>query len=75
MFRYTKSHGLVSIQFLSVLSLYFGAGTRESKNEIAELHKNLSYATLSGADNFNFDAIFDIISSLSFSVKKNHPCQ
>ena len=27
-FRYTKSHGLVFIQFLGVLSLVFGAGTR-----------------------------------------------
>ena len=70
MFRYTKSDGLVSIQFLGVLSLFFGAGTRESKNAITELYKNLSYATLSGADNFNFNAISDLISTLSFSIKK-----
>ena len=69
-FRYTKSDDLVSIQFLGVLSLFFGAGTRESKNAITELYKNLSYATLSGADNFNFNAISDLISSLSFSIKK-----
>ena len=75
MFRYTKSHGLVSIQFLGVLSLFFGAGTRESKNAITELYKNLSYATLSGADNFNFNAISNRISSLSFSIKKKYPCQ
>ena len=70
MFRYAKSHDLVSIQFLGVLSLFFGAGTRESKNAITELYKNLSYATLHGADNFNFDAISDLISSLSFCIKK-----
>ena len=70
MFRYTKSHGLVSIQFLGVLSLFFGAGTRESKNAITELYKNLSYATLSGADNFNFDAVSNLISSLCCSIKK-----
>ena len=34
------------------------------------MYKNLSYATLSGADNFNFDAVSDLISSLSFSIKK-----
>ena len=71
MFRYTKSHGLVSMQFLGVLSLFFGAGTREFTNAITELFKNLSYGTLSGADNFNFDAISDLISSLSFSIKKS----
>ena len=71
MFRYTKSHGLVSIQFLGVLSLFFGAGTRESKNAITELYKNLSCATLSGADDFNIDAVSDLRSSLSFSIKKS----
>ena len=70
MFRYAKSHGLVSIQFLGVLSLFFGAGTRESKNAITELYKNLSDAILSDADNFNYDSISDLINILSFSIKK-----
>ena len=69
MFRYSKSHGLVSLQFLGVLSIFSGAGTRES-NAITELYRNLSNATLSGANDFNFDAVSDLISSLSFSVKK-----
>ena len=30
----------------------------------------LSYATLSGANDFNFDSVFDLIDSLSFSIKK-----
>ena len=68
--RYTKSHALVSLQFLGVLGIFFGAGIRESKNAITDLYKNLSYATLSGANDFNFDAISDLISSLSFSIKK-----
>ena len=51
MFKYTKWHGLVFIQFFAALSLSFVAGTRESKNPITEMYKNLSYATLSGADN------------------------
>ena len=70
MLRYTKSHGLVSLQFLGVLSIFFGAGTRESKNAISELYKNLSYASLSSANDFNVDAISDLKSSLSFSIKK-----
>ena len=69
MFCYTKSHGLVSIQFLGVLGIFLGAGAKESKNAINELDENLSYATLSGANNFNFDAISDLIGRLSFSIK------
>ena len=50
MFRYTSSLGLVSIQFLGVLGIFFGAGVRETKDAITELYKNLSYATLSVAN-------------------------
>ena len=34
------------------------------------MHKNRSYATLSGAKNFTFYEISDLISSLNFSIKK-----
>ena len=71
MFRYTTSHGLVFLQFLGVLSIFFVARTRESKNTITELYKNLPYATLSGANDFNFDAVSGLRSSLSFSIKNN----
>ena len=37
MFHYTKSHGLVSMQFLGVLGIFFGAAVKESKNAIIEL--------------------------------------
>ena len=70
MFRYAKSHGLVSQQFLGVLGILFVAETRESKNAITKLYKVFSYATLSGANDFNFDAISNLISNLSFSIKK-----
>ena len=70
MLRYTKSHGLVSLQFMGVLGIFFGVGLKESKDAITQLYKNLSYATLSGANDFNFDAVSDLISSLSFSIKK-----
>ena len=69
MFRYTKSHGLVSIQFLDVLSIFFGVDLTQIKNSITELFKNLSYATLSGANNFDFDEISDLINALNFSIK------
>ena len=46
MFRYTKTHGLVPMQFLGVLGIFLGAGVKESKNAITKLYKNLPYATL-----------------------------
>ena len=66
-----KSNGLVSMQFLGVLGIFFGAGVKESKNALTELYKNLSHATLSDANNFKFDATSDFISRLSFSIKKS----
>ena len=70
MFRSTKSHGLVSMQFLDVLSIFFGVDLTQIKNSITELYKNHSYATLSGANNFDFDEISDLINALSFSIKR-----
>ena len=71
MFCYTKSHSLVSTQFLGVLGIFFGTCVKESKNAITELNKNFSYAALSGACSFNFDAISHLISRLSFTIKKS----
>ena len=71
MIRYTKSLGLVSVQFLGVFGIFFDAGVKESKNAITELYKNLLYDTLSGTNNFNFHAISNFISRLSFSIKKS----
>ena len=68
-FPYTKSHGVVSMQVLGVLGTFFAAGVKELQNAITALYKNLSYATLSGGNNFNFDAISDLISRLSFPIK------
>ena len=70
MFRYTQSHGLVSVQFLGVLSIFFGTDPAQIKNTINELYRNLSYTTLSGANDFNFDEISDLINALSFHIKK-----
>ena len=48
MFKDTQSHGLFSIQFLSVLGIFFGLDISIPKYVITELYKNLSYKTLSG---------------------------
>ena len=48
MFKDTKSHGLVSLQYLSALNIFFGGDVSLSKDAITELYKNLSFKTLSG---------------------------
>ena len=45
MFKETKSHGLVSVQFLSTLNLFFGGDVQSSKDTLTELCKNLSLRT------------------------------
>ena len=48
LFKDTKPYGLLSLQFLSTLNLFFGGDIQTSKNKITELYKNLSFKTLSG---------------------------
>ena len=70
MFRDTNSHGgLVSVQFICALGVFFGVNIEIIENTISELHQNLSYKTLSGAKDFEYNAIFDIITELSFQIK------
>ena len=66
MFKDTKSHGLVSIQFLCALGIYFGFHISIPKYAITELYKNLSYETLSGERDLEFEAISYLISEMSF---------
>ena len=64
MLQGTKSLGLVSLQFLCALDIFFGG------DALTELHHNLSYETLSGGRNFNFEAISDLVADMSFQIKK-----
>ena len=59
------------MQFLVGLGMFFGAGVKEAGNSITNLYKNLSYLTLSGGNNFNYDAVSDFIGKLSFPIKKS----
>ena len=43
LFKDTKSYGLVSLQFLSALNLFFGGSIGNSKNTITELYQNLTF--------------------------------
>ena len=42
MFRNKKSHGLISVQFLGTLGIFFRDGVKESKHALSKLDKNLS---------------------------------
>ena len=73
LFNNTGSHGLVSLPFLGLL-LYFFESSQDLKfikDATTELHKNLSYMSLSGARKFEFDAVSDFIAHLSFIIKGN----
>ena len=68
-FRHTKSHGLVSLPFSGALHMFFdGKNIDQIKNTMSELYRNLSYATLSGARTFDFDAISDLVERISFLI-------
>ena len=70
MFRYTSSHGLVSLPFLGVMQYYFEKNDFVLiKKALTELYQNLSYITLSGARDFGFTAISDLTAKISFLLK------
>ena len=71
MFKNTNSHGIVSLPFLGLLLHYFH--DLKSMNQVntatTELYKNLSYMTLSGGRQLEFQDVSDLIAQLSFSIK------
>ena len=69
MFKDTKSHGLVFIQFLCALGIFFGLHISIPKYAITELYKNLSYETLKGERDLEVEAISDLIGEMSFKIK------
>ena len=71
MFKDTQSHGLVSLQFLCGLGIFFGLDISIPKYTVTELYKNLSYETLSGARNLEFEAISDLVGKISFQIKNS----
>ena len=69
MFKDTKSHDLVSLQFLSTLDIFFGGEICLSKDTITKLYKNVSYKILSGERQVKFDKISDFITHINFKMK------
>ena len=73
LFKNTGSHGLVSLPYLGLLLHFFESSQdlKFIKDATTKLCKNLSYMSLSGARNFEFDAVSDFIAHLSFIIKEN----
>ena len=73
LFKNTYSHGLVSLPFLGLLLHFFESSQDLEfiKDATTELYKNIFYMSLSGARNFEFDAVSDFIAHLSFAIRGN----
>ena len=71
MFKDTNSHGLVSLQFLCADGIFLGVDKSITESAITELYKNLSYETLSGARDLDFQAVFDLILEINFQIKRS----
>ena len=69
MFKDANSHGLVSVQFLSTLNLFFGGDVQLSKDTLTELYKILSFRTLSGEQEIEFDDISDLTAHIDSKMK------
>ena len=65
----TKSRGLISPQFWSLLNIFFSRDIGLSKDAIAELYKNLPYKTLWGERQVEFDKITDLTAHIYFKMK------
>ena len=62
-FKGIKSHGLVSVQFLSALHLFFGGNVELSKDTITELYKNRT--------RIDFDKIYVLTAHINFQMKRS----
>ena len=71
MFQGTKSHGLVSPQFLCALGIFFGGNISLSKNALIEFHYNLPCETLSGGRDFKFETISELTADMSFQMERS----
>ena len=71
LFKNADSDGIVSLPFLGLIQFYLEENGRTlTKNAISELYCNLFYSTLSGARDFKFEGVSDLIARLSFLLKQ-----
>ena len=73
LFKNIYSHGLVSLPFLGLIQYYLEKNDHSLiRNVTTELYLNLSYSTLSGATDFQFGAVSDLIGHISFLITKSY---
>ena len=70
MFKDTNSHGSVCFQFLCALGIFFGVNKSIPKSAITELHKSISYETLGGARDLDFQAVSDLILEVNLQINR-----
>ena len=71
MFKDTNSHGLVSIQFLCAIGIFFSLPISIPKDVITKLYKDLSYETSSGARDVEHRPVSDLVAEMSFQMKNS----
>ena len=66
LFKDSNSHGLVSLPFLGLIQYYLEKNDHSLiRNATTELYLNLSYLTLSGATDFQFGGVSNLIAHIS----------
>ena len=68
-FEFTKSHGLVSVQFLAALNVFVGGDKNTSKNAMSEFFSNLTLQALS-IDDDRIEIRFNAIEKLNKEMKE-----
>ena len=70
----TRSHALVSVQFLAALNLFLSKKAQISKNGFSELYKNLSLQVLSKKEiaiSVDFDSITELVKEVNNSTQNS----
>ena len=67
LFHSTRSHGIVSMQFLVALNLFFGKKQEISKDALTKVYHNLSLQALS--NNENIELKFESLTKLATEIK------
>ena len=65
-----KSHGLVLLQFLFVVNLFFGDDIQNSR-DTTELYQNLTFEMLSGRRQPQFEKISDLASHINLKLQES----
>ena len=68
-FRTTKSHALVSSQFLAALNIFFGGDLELSQRLLTEFYQNMTVSIFPTDGAVTFDAFTDLSTSINLSLR------